>query len=109
MTRTDNVKLNIELGRGLRERLRADAEKSCRKLSWQLNYYIQLSLDHPPLVVNPDETLDDNDGRMTAYLKEDVWNRLIEMADEKDCNLSAMVRACLLHGRQIERVINAEG
>ena len=109
MTRTDSVKLNIELGHSLREQLRLDAERSCRKLSWQLNFYIHLSLDHPPLVVNPDETLDDNDGRMTAYLKEDVWNKLIEMAAEKGCNLSAMVRACLLHGRQLERVLNAEG
>lgn len=109
MARTDSVKLNIELGRSLREQLRADAERSCRKLSWQLNFYIQLSLDHPPLTVKPEETLDDNDGRMTAYLKESVWNTLQDMAIERGCNLSAMVRSCLLHGRQIERWVHVEG
>lgn len=108
MARTDNVKLNIELGRSLREQLREDAERSCRKLSWQLNYYIQLSLDHPPLTVKPEETLDDNNGRMTAYLKESAWNTLQEMAEEHECNLSAIVRSCLLHGRQLERYLHAE-
>jgi hypothetical protein len=109
MARTDSVKLNIELGQALKNQLRLDAERSCRKLSWQLNYYIQLSLDHPPLRVKPEETLDDNDGRMTAYLKESAWNTLQDMAESLGCNLSAVVRSCLIHGRQIERWLNAEG
>ena len=103
MVRTDSVKLNVELGKSLKSALVSKADASCRKLSWQLNYYIQLALNNPPLQVDPGETLDDNNGRMTAYLRESDWNRLVEMAEDFDCNLSSMIRAHLIFGMDLER------
>jgi len=103
MTRSDKVKINIELGRSLRNTLVSDAEASCRKLSWQISYFVRLALKNPPLISKPDETLDDNDGRVTAYFSEDVFNKLEDLADDYECNFSAIVRASLLTGRAISR------
>jgi len=105
MTRSDKVKINIELGRSLRNTLVSDADASCRKLSWQISYYVRLALKNPPLISKPDETLDDNDGRVTAYFSEDVFNQLEDLADDYECNFSAIVRASLLTGRAISRHI----
>lgn len=105
MTRSDKVKINIELGRSLRDTLMQDAETSCRKLSWQISYYVRLALKNPPLISKPDETLDDNDGRVTAYFSEDVFIQIEDLADDYDCNFSAAVRASLLTGRAISRHI----
>lgn len=103
MTRSDKVKINIELGRSLRDLIVSDAESSCRKLSWQISYYVRLALKNPPLIKKPDETLDDNDGRVTAYFSESVYDELEGLADDYDCNFSAAVRASLLTGRAISR------
>jgi len=103
MTRSDTVKINIELGRSLRDTIAVDAEKSCRKLSWQVSYYTRLALRNPPLLVKPDETLDDNDGRVTAYFSEDVYNDLEDMARDLGCTFSAVVRAGLLTGRALSK------
>jgi hypothetical protein len=105
MTRSDKVKINIELGRSLRNTLVSDADASCRKLSWQISYYVRLALKNPPLISKPDETLDDNDGRVTAYFSEDVFNQLEDLADDYECNFSSIVRASLLTGRAISRHI----
>ena len=103
MTRSDKVKINIELGRSLRDLIVSDANSSCRKLSWQISYYVRLALKNPPLIKKPDETLDDNDGRVTAYFAESVYDDLEGLADDYDCNFSAAVRASLISGRAISR------
>lgn len=103
MTRSDTVKINIELGRSLRNTISLDAERSCRKLSWQVSYYVMLALRNPPLLMKPDETLDDNDGRVTAYFSEDVYNSLEDMSLDLGCTFSAVVRASLLTGRAISQ------
>tara|TARA_Y100001973_G_scaffold105998_1_gene181425 strand:- start:457 stop:807 length:351 start_codon:yes stop_codon:yes gene_type:complete len=103
MTRSDKVKINIELGKSLRDVIVSDAESSCRKLSWQISYYVRLALRNPPLIKKPDETLDDNEGRITAYFAESVYDELEALADEYDCNFSAVVRASLISGRAISR------
>lgn len=105
MARSDKVKINIELGKSLRDLIVSDSESSCRKLSWQISYYVRLALKNPPLISKPDETLDDNDGRVTAYFSESVYNELEDMADEYDCNFSAVVRASLITGRAISKHI----
>ena len=103
MARSNIVKLNIELGRSLLTTLKRDAEIDNRRISRQLSHYISMSLAHPPLTIEPTETLDDNDGRMTAYFDEPVYNRLVELKDDTNTNLSAVVRACLIHARYITK------
>ena len=103
MTRSDSVKINIELGRSLRDTIVEDAKRSCRKLSWQVSYYVKLALKNPPLITKPDETLDDNDGRVTAYFSENVYNDLEDLSRDLGCTFSAVVRASLLTGRAISR------
>ena len=100
--KTPNVKINLELGRALRDRLERDASQSCRKLSWQVLYYLNRALAHPVLTVKPDETLDDIGGRFTAYVPEEMFNRLVGLADAEGSNLSAVVRAAVLQGMNIE-------
>ncbi len=98
-----NVKVNLELGRALRAQLEADAESACRKLSWQVLYLVNLSLDHGPFIHHPNETLDDNDGRFTAYIPEPIYDKLQLLADSYSSNLSAIVRASILHGMALEK------
>lgn len=100
---TASVKVNLELGRSLRGKLEQDASASCRKLSWQVLYYIQRSLEHGPFIHRPQDTLDDNDGRFTAYVPEDTYNRLQDLAVSHNSNLSAVVRAAILHGIALDR------
>ena len=40
---------------------------------------------------------------VTAYFSEDVFTQLEDLADEYDCNFSAIVRASLISGRSISR------
>lgn len=108
MTRSDTVKINIELGRSLRDTIARDAKASCRKLSWQISYYVKLALKNPPLLMKPDETLDDNDGRVTAYFDESVYCELEDLASDLDSTFSAVVRASLLSGRAISRHLLGE-
>ncbi len=99
-----NVKVNLELGAALRGSLEEQAERSCRKLSWQVLYYIGLSLMTGPFIHHPAETLDDNSGRLTAYIPESTYNRLLGLVDEYDSTMCGVIRAAVLHGMAIERV-----
>ena len=101
MARSNIVKVNITLGTALLIALRKDAEDQDRGLSRQLSHYVSASLAHPPLTTAPSETLDDNDGRMTAYFDESVYNRLLSLKVKTGTNLSAVVRACLIHARYL--------
>ena len=98
-----NVKINLELGKALRDRLERDANGACRKLSWQALYYIHLSLQKGELVFNPSETLDDNDGRFTAYIPESMYDTLQSMCEEYNSNMSAVIRASILQGMALCR------
>ncbi len=101
MARSNIVKVNIELGKALLLTLRRDAVDQDRGLSRQLSHYVSASLAHPPLTIAPSETLDDNDGRMTAYFDEPVFYKLNGLKEETGTNLSAVVRACLIHARYL--------
>ena len=96
-----HVKINLELGAALRQRLENDAAESCRKLSWQVLFYLQTALTHHDLIVDPRQSLDDNGGRFTAYVPEPVFDDLVRIADKRNANLSAVVRAAILQGMQM--------
>lgn len=96
-----NVKINLELGKALRRQLESDAKIGCRKLSWQALYYIQLCLKTGGIIYNPAETLDDNDGRFTAYVPEEMFDQLQLLSLKHNSNMSAIIRAAILQGMAI--------
>ena len=96
-----NVKINLELGKALRRQLESDAKGECRKLSWQALYYIQLCLKSGEMIYDPAETLDDNDGRFTAYIPESMFNQLQALCVKHKSNMSAIIRAAILQGMAI--------
>lgn len=96
-----NVKINLELGKALRDRLESNARGECRKLSWQALYYIKLSLKSGDLIHDPANTLDDNDGRFTAYIPEYLFDELQALSFKYKSNMSAIIRASILHGMAI--------
>jgi hypothetical protein len=100
------VKMNIELGRALRSVIQRNARGAERRHSWQINYYVKKAFAHVDagggLSHEPSDTLDDNDGKMTPYFPEALWNRIETMADELAVSRSALVRALIYTGLALE-------
>ena len=107
-TKMTPVKVNLELGKALRDQLERAAKKSCRKLSWQVAFYVQKSVESWPPIHNPEHTLDDTSGRFTVYLPESQFNKMVEFGESGGHSLSAVVRAAILHGMAICRESNIE-
>jgi len=99
------VKVNLELGRSLREQLERDALASCRRLSWQVEYYVQKSIESWPPIHAPGDTLDDTGGRFTVYLPEGQFQYISDFSESGGHSLSAVLRAAILHGMAICREV----
>ena len=112
MVDTVPVKMNIEVGAGLRSVIQAEAKASHRRDSPQIGFYVSKALEHVEsggsLAKNPSDTLDDNGGKMTPYFPETTWSKIESRSDDLGVGRSAYVRALIYTGIALCRTGNAK-